>query len=427
MTISLDYGRAQLLANIPDANLKHTLGLSPEPPLIDPRAAVIAALASPIGTPPLAELAKKKKSACIVICDITRPVPNALLVGEILATLTGAGILASKIKILIATGTHRPSTNSERVEMLGEAVLATGVVVIDHVCTDASTMRSLGISPNGVLVSLNTHYLDADVKITVGLIEPHFMAGFSGGRKLIMPGIAALHTVQAWHSPRFLEHEKARNCVLDGNPVHFENLAIARLAPADFICDVTIDEKRRVTGVFAGAMEAAWLAGVAFVERQVKAKITEPVDIAVTSGGGYPLDATFYQIIKGLVGAYPIVKPGGTVILAAALTEGIGSAHFQKTLETTPDLKILVQEMTEPDWEPIPDQWQVEMLAKVLRNHNVTVVSDGLPLETLRQLHVAAAPTVEAALADALKRHGKHATIAVIPKGPYVVPEVIPS
>jgi len=239
---------------------------------------------------------------------------------------------------------------------------------------------------------------------------------------MVMPGIAALETVQAWHTPRFLEHPNATNCVVVGNPVHEENTLIAKMAPPDLIVDVTLDTERRMTGVFAGEMAAAWAVGVAFVEAQVKAPVAELVDIAVTTSGGWPLDLTYYQTVKGMVGAVPIVKLGGHIVIASECAEGIGGPHFRQTLLETTDLQEIVQRMAAPDWQPIPDQWQVEELAKATRDHTVLCVTEGIPPDTLRRLHVTPAPTVEGAVRAAIQVHGPNARIAVIPKGPYVIP-----
>src|SRR5436309_2085303 len=181
------------------------------------------------------------------------------------------------------------------------------------------------VTPNGVPAYIDRRYCEADLKITTGLIEPHLMAGYSGGRKVICPGIAALETVKVWHGPKFLEHPKADCGYLDGNPVHEENTRIAKMAGCDFIVNVCLDGARQVTWVGAGDMEAAWLEGVRFVEQVVKVPVPQPMDVVVTSSAGYPLDATWYQAIKGLTGCLPIVKQGGTIILAASLSEGVGS------------------------------------------------------------------------------------------------------
>jgi nickel-dependent lactate racemase len=421
MKVRLDFGREGMEVELPQARVKHILGLTPAPPLDDPDAAIRAALERPIGTEPLRTLARGKKDACLVICDITRPVPNEAIVKAMLPVLNECGIPPERVTVLIATGTHRPSTNEEKLAMLGTEILAAGVKVVDHVCTDPQTNRFVGVSPSGIDVFLDTHWLDADLKITIGLIEPHFMAGYSGGRKLVMPGVASLSTIQAWHSPQFLEHEKAVNGVTLGNPVHEENTAIAAMAPADLICDVTIDEKRRTTGVFCGHWIEAWRAGCTFVAEQVRPPIPDYVDIVVTSGGGYPLDATFYQVIKGIVAAYPIARPGGTVIIAAELSEGVGSHHFAGTLQGWPDRQALVAAMSTPDWKPIPEQWQPEMLARATRERRVIVVVPGdVRRAELAACHVEVAKSVE----EALESLGGEGTIAATPKGPYVTPYV---
>ncbi|MFV2067378.1 MAG: nickel-dependent lactate racemase, partial [Pirellulales bacterium] len=266
-------------------------------------------------------------------------------------------------------------------------------------------------------------YLAADLKIATGLIEPHLMAGFSGGRKLICPGIAALETVRVWHGPDFLEHPLADCGILDGNPVHQENTRIARMAGCDFIVNVTLDQDRNITAVVAGDMERAFLVGVEHARLAARATIDQPCDIVVTSGAGYPLDTTFYQSIKGLVGVLPIVKQGGTIVLAARMDEGIGSAEFQRLCEENESLDTLMQRILDKK-DFVLDQWQLEELAKVRRKADVTMVNDTLSPPTLRRFFVDAAETVEDAVADAIARHGSRATIAVVPQGPYVLPSV---
>ena len=421
MRVRLEYGKNGLEAELPDDNLVGVLKLTPAPPLADPVAAARAALARPIGASPLSELARGRRNACVVVCDVTRPVPNPLLLPPLLDALAEGGLKREDVSILIATGTHRPNEGAELDAMLGPEIVRT-CRIVNHVCTDRAAHRFFGVTPNGVPVHLDRTYCDADLKVTVGLIEPHFMAGYSGGRKMVMPGIAALETVQAWHSPRFLEHPRATNGVLDGNPVHAENLAIAKLVPPDLIVDVTLDEANRITGVFAGDLERAWQTGVAFVEKHVRVPVAEPVDVVVTTGAGAPLDATFYQAVKGMVGALPIVKPGGSIVIAAACSEGVGGPDFTRTLLETEDLPGLVEAMQRPGWAPIPDQWQVEELAKAVRRNDVLCVCDGIAPDTLARLFVTPAATVEDGLARALAHHGPASTLAAIPKGPYVIP-----
>jgi nickel-dependent lactate racemase len=418
--VRLDYGRTGLDVELPAERLVGPLELRPVAPLDDPAAAVERKLLAPNGTPPLAELARGKATACILVCDITRPVPNRLILEPVLRTLHEAGLPREGVLLLVATGLHRPSTPAERVEMLGPEIAAS-YRVEDHDGTRLEDHTYLGTTPRGVPAWIDTRYMRADLKITTGLIEPHLMAGYSGGRKLICPGIAALETVRRWHSPAFLEHPRADCGFLEGNPVHEENTLIGRMAGCDFIVNVTLDSARRVTSVVAGDMIAAFHEGVRFIEDIVKAPVAAPVDIVVTSGAGYPLDTTFYQSVKGMTGCLPIVKPGGTIVLAASLTEGIGSPEFRSLFTEHASLEGFMGRIREEGYF-VMDQWQLEELAKVRRKARVKIVSDGLPPETINGLFVESAPSVEAAVADALAEHGPDATIAVIPKGPYVLP-----
>lgn len=424
MQVRLDYGRNGLNVELPDANLKGVLGLRPAKVVEQPEQAVLQALAEPIGSRPLRELARNRRDACIVLCDITRPVPNVILLPPVLRTLEEAGIPRDKITLLIATGTHRPNLGDELAALVGQEITAR-YRVVNHESKRPETHTDLGISPNGVPVRLNTLYCEADLRVTIGLIEPHFMAGFSGGRKLIMPGIASFETVQNWHCPRFLESPLATNGVIDGNPVHLESLAIANMARPDMILDVTLDEANRITGVFAGDLEQAWLAGVAFASEHVRAEIPAPADIVVTSCAGYPLDATFYQAVKGMVGAMPAVRTGGTIVIASECSEGVGSADFANALFENDDLEEFVRHISQPGVF-VPEEWEVEELAKAARHAEIVCVASGIPKETLSRCFVTPASTVEEAVALAIERHGEGASLLAIPRGPYVIPVIAP-
>ncbi len=422
MRITLDYGRTGLPVELPDDRVVGLLAIRPSSPLADPETAVVRAMENPIGTPPLSQLARARKNACILVCDITRPVPNRIILPSMLGTLEEQGIARKDILILIATGLHRPNEGAELEEMAGPEI-AGRYRIENHHGKVLEEHDYLGTTPRGVPVYLDRRYVRADLKITTGLIEPHLMAGYSGGRKVICPGIAALETVKIWHGPQFLEHPKADCGILDGNPVHEENTRIAKMAGCDFIVNVCLDGQRRLTWVGAGDMEKAWLEGVRFVEQVVRVGMPEPVDIVVTSCAGYPLDTTWYQAVKGLTGALPIVKKGGTIVMAASLSEGLGSPEFQRLLAENQDLKLFKERILGKDYF-VMDQWQLEELAKVVEHCRVKVVSDGLPPETLRRCHVEPAASVEQAVADSLTQHGPKARIAVIPKGPYVLPYV---
>src|SRR5438132_1498747 len=248
MEITLDYGREGLVVEVPEGNLDSVLRLNPAPPVPDPGRAVQAALENPIGAPPLAELCRGRRSACVVISDITRPVPNAVLLPPLLACLEAADIARERITILVATGTHRPNTPEELVGMVGP-VVARDYRIVNHAARDPETHERIGAGPNGTPFEVDRRFLEADLKITTALIEPHFMAGYSGGRKSVCPGICSLETVKTWHGPRFIGHPCAEAGVLAGNPLHEDAVRAARLAGTDFIVDVALDEERRIPGV----------------------------------------------------------------------------------------------------------------------------------------------------------------------------------
>lgn len=425
MRVRLDYGKSGLEVDLPDRNVVRTLNYQPAQPLADPETSLRAVLDRPTGTPSLADLAQGRQDACILICDITRPVPNQMILTPMLETLERAGIARDKILILVATGLHRPNVGGELVEMVGRRVVDR-YRIENHFGERQDDHTWLGESPRGVPIWIDSRYVHADLKIATGLIEPHLMAGFSGGRKLICPGIAGIDTIRAWHSPAFLEHPRSDSGILDGNPVHEENTWIGRRAGCDFIVNVVIDAQRRPLKFVAGDMEQAFLEGCQFVRPLVTARVPEQVDIVVTTSAGYPLDTTFYQSVKGMTAALPIVRQGGTVILAAGMSEGIGSQPFQSLFQQHESPAAFIERILgDPDYF-VMDQWQLEKMAAVSRRAKIKVVSDGLPSETLNGLFVQACPSVEAAIAECLQQYGPDATIAVIPKGPYVVAEVAP-
>ena len=422
MKIRLDYGRTGLDVELPDELLVQTLSHKTTAPLTDPESILQSRLARPTGTAPLSELARDRRSACILICDITRPVPNELLLRPILETLEGAGLARENILILVATGAHRISTQDEIIELVGEKIAA-NYRIENHDAHDRPAHQYLGSSPRGVPLWIDSRYLQADLKIATGLLEPHFMAGYSGGRKLICPGIAGLETIKVWHGPAFMEDPQADTGILQGNPVHEENTWMARRAGCDFIVNVIIDAERRPLNLVAGDMEQAFEEGVAFVRDIVVDTVPEPVDVVVTSSAGYPLDITFYQSVKGMCAALPIVKEGGTVILAASMSEGIGSESFQTLFRENSSLDEFLHRILHENYF-VMDQWQLEKMAAICSKARVMVVTDGLPAEIIQNLFVESATTVEAAVSEALELYGPQATIAVIPKGPYVVAQL---
>src|SRR5262245_24877150 len=420
MRITLDYGKTGLEVNLPDQHLVGPLAIRPAPPLGDPQAAIASAIDNPIGSRPLGEIARGKKTACILVCDITRPVPNKLILPPLLRTLEAQGMKREDVCILVATGLHRPNEGAELEELVG-AEVARNYRCDNHHGKVREEHTFLGTTPNGVPAWIDSRYVNADVKITTGLIEPHLMAGYSGGRKVICPGIAALETVKIWHGPRFLEHPRADCGIVEGNPVHEENTRIALMAGCDFIVNVCLDGARRVTWAGAGDMIEAWQAGVRFVEQVVKAPVPAPCEVVVTSCAGYPLDTTWYQAVKGLTGVMGIVKDGGTIVLAASLTEGLGSEEFQHAIRHSRYVKDAGQRGPTPETCGM-DEWQLLMLSEVLDRCKVKVVTQGVPPDVLRRCNVEPAANVEQAVADSLAEYGPRARVAVVPKGPYVLP-----
>jgi lactate racemase len=424
MRIHLDYGRTGLDVDLPDDRLVGPLAIRPAPPLADPESALARALAQPIGSRPLADLAHGRRNACILVCDITRPVPNKLILPPLLRILHQQGLRREDILILVATGLHRPNEGAELEELVGPEIAA-GYRIENHHGKVKEEHDFLGVTPNGVPVWLDSRYVRADLKITTGLIEPHLMAGYSGGRKLICPGIAGLETVKVWHGPRFLQHPKADCGSVEGNPVHEENTRIAQMAGCDFIVNVCLDGQRRITWAGAGDMIQAWQEGVRFCEQVARVAVNRPLDVVVTSCAGYPLDTTWYQAVKGLTGALPIVKDGGTIVLAASLSEGVGSPEFQKRIAEYPDLsRFSTADAAGAASTCEMDEWQLVMLAKVIERCKVKVVTDGLSADVLRRCYVEPALSVEQAVAESLAEYGPAARVAVIPKGPYVLPYV---
>lgn len=422
MKVSLRFGKGEVQVDVPDGNLVGILRMNPLPPMEDPIGATYEALRNPINSPALSELAKGKRSACVVISDITRPVPNKIILPPMLEILEESGIPRENITILIATGIHRPNLGDELRELVGDEIMHS-YRIVNHYSHKPDTHLYLGRTKRGTPVYIDRTYLEAELKILTGLIEPHLMAGFSGGRKAICPGISSVETMKYAHGPMLLEDERAAPGILDGNPFHEEATEVAMMAGVDFILNVTIDENRRITGIFAGDLVEAHLAGVRFCEKAVKVLVDEPAEIVITSSAGYPLDTTFYQAIKGAVGVLDVVKPGGTVILVAECSERIGSEPFTKLMLETQDLDKFVQDLYDLD-KFVVDQWQFEELVKVLRKADVYCYSTGIEYETLGELFVVPLRSPQEGVDRALEKHGPNARVYVVPEGPYVLPMV---
>lgn len=422
MRVGMKYGRNLLEVEIPERNLAGILTLQKSVPIEDPEHAVWDAIQSPIHSAPLAALAKNRTSACVVISDITRPVPNKLILPPILQTLESNGIPREKITILIATGIHRPNEGKELAEMVGTEIMGS-YRIINHFSQRIETHKYLGLTQGGAPVYIDKTYLESDLKVTTALIEPHLMAGYSGGRKSICPGLASIETMKVLHGPEILEHPNASVGVLEGNPLHIEATEIALMAGVDFNVNVTIDDQRRLTGVFAGDIVESHLTGVRSVEKQVMATVPKPVDAVLVSSAGYPLDTTFYQAVKGVLAAVEIVKRNGSIILVAECSEGIGSGPFTDLILKTKDLKQFIHDIHDPA-NFVIDQWQLEELAKAVRKAEIYCYADGIPYDQLKDLFVQPIRTPEEGIERVLSKHGDESQIAVLPDGPYVLAKV---
>ena len=424
MNVHLAYGKEGLDVEVPDENLMKVLTIAGAPPLKDPIEAVWQSLKKPIGSPSLAELAKRANRACVAICDITRPVPNKQLLPPVLRILEQNGVKKENITILIAAGLHRPSTPEELDLILGADILG-HCNVVDHHASVREEQSYLGTTTKNTPVYVDRRYVEAGLKLTVGFIEPHLMAGFSGGRKMVAPGCAGEETIKRLHSPAFLDDPLCREGSIDSNPLHHELLEIARMAGHDFIVDVSLDAERNITGIFSGEPRAAHAAGVQAVRTFVRATVREPADIVVTTSAGFPLDLTYYQSIKGMTSALPVVKKGGMLILAAECAEGLGSEAFAA---------MATRFRSDRDFDewihhhPVEiDQWQLQECVKATQHADVVLVSHGIHDDQKARLFVKSATSVTEALDRGLKRFGPTASIAVIPKGPYTLVEVDPS
>ena len=426
MKVPLRYGDGKIDVTVPDGTT--VLCGSEVPAMPDPLQAVRQSLASPIGTPSLRQLvdAKLPQTVAITISDITRPVPNEVLLLSVLDVLNQAGVGDYRIVIIVATGMHRPSTPAERNLMLGAEILRR-CEVIDHVAEDADSVQQVADNPP---VSMNKRFLHADFKIVTGLIEPHFMAGYSGGRKGICPGLVDLETVQRFHGFEIMDSHLTENGVLEGNPCHEEALRIARIVGCDFLVNVAITQDRKPAGIYCGQLEEAHLAGCQEVGRWTSARIDEPFDLVVTNGGGYPLDATFYQTGKGMVCAAPAMHDRSTQLIVATCKEGIGSPQFERTLRRWGgDWRGFLKDIAATD-RVEKDQWQVQMMTRVWRKtgtKRLCLATDGLDANTLRELGVSPvagpgdAPARYQRFIDDYIRDHPDVRIAVIPEGPYTM------
>jgi nickel-dependent lactate racemase len=423
MQITAAFGRSGIVLKLPEGPKYEVLQAHSAAPLSDVPAAIQRALDAPIGCAPLLELARGKRTAAISVCDITRPAPNPTTLPPLLATLHRAGLRPEDITLCIATGLHREATNEELRTILSPEIAAR-YPILNHDAKDKATHRLVGTTKRGTQAYIHERFMDADLHITLGFIEQHLMLGFSGGRKLIAPGLAAQETIKIIHSPRFMRESLATEGSIDENPLHAELLEIARLARHDFMLDVTLTREREISGIFAGDPVQAHAAGVAALRNASMELLAEPVDAAITSAAGHPLDLTFYQTIKGITAVQHIVKPGGRILVLGQCSEGVGSPEFAAMVRRYQGPQAFLDEIR--DTPVAVDQWQLEKLALVALKHPVLFYLPGIRRDEMGALGQQSFGDLDDAIRTLLQDLPAGARVAVIPEGPYTYARVQP-
>jgi lactate racemase len=421
MNTTFAFGKGGVEVTIPETYDCAILESRVVQPLADVNGALQHALDHPLASSSIDYLARGKKTVAIVVCDITRPAPNSITLPPLLDRLHRSGISRDGITILIATGLHRAATQAEVDQIVGPEI-ARSYRIISNDARAAGQHSYLGTTNRGTPIHIHKHFVDADLRITLGLIEPHLMAGYSGGRKLAVPGVAAEPTIKAIHSPLFMREPLATEGSIEGNPLHNELLEIARIARHDFILDVTLTRDRQISGVFAGNPIAAHAAGVRFVQEFCLAQIAEPADLVITSSAGFPLDLTFYQSVKAITAAQHLIKRGGRILVIAECTEGVGSQEFATSLRNIRSFEAYLDEIARP---PVQiDQWQVEKLALAALRSELFFYTPCVKPDDLGILSGRCFATLQEAVEASTAKLSRDAKVLLVPEGPYTFAKV---
>ena len=419
MQINLAYGRNGLTIDVPDHT--HILEGRFTPGLLYEKNAILTALRDPIQSPPLKELIIPGNKVVVVHTDITRATPNDRILPILLEEIESAGIERKDIILLNGLGTHRPQTALELRTLLGDEIFD-NYRCIQHDCHDSQELISLGKTSLGHPVRINRTYLEADVRILTGFVEPHFFAGFSGGPKAVLPSLAGAESVFSNHGLEMIAHPQSTWGITKGNPIWEEMREVALLTRPDFLLNVTLNTQRQITGVYAGDMLAAHAAGSKFVKENSMVAVAHPYDIAITTNSGYPLDQNLYQSIKGLSAASQVVRHGGAIILAAACEDGLPAHGRYADLLTTGGSPGGVLEMISQPGFYAQDQWQVQIQAQIQKSNAVFVFSDGLTTEQIQSALFIPCLNITTTINNLLQRFGNTARICAIPDGPQVIP-----
>jgi nickel-dependent lactate racemase len=417
MELKLDYGTTGLIAEFPDdATVIEPVYV---PPVSDPHATLAAAIQSPIGKRPLRELVKPGQRIGISVCDITRAQPRQVMLEALMSELPG--IRLEDVTIFIATGTHRRNNDDEIERMIGRE-FARSCRVICHDARDSASLVHVGDTSTGVRVLLNREWVASDFKITTGFVEPHFFAGFSGGPKMVAPGLAGLDTVMTLHDAARIGHPKATWGITQGNPVHDDVREISRMTGVDFALDVTLNRDQLITAAFAGELFQEHAAACEVARQNAMRGVDLPFDVVVTTNSGYPLDQNLYQAVKGMSAAAKIVKDGGTIICAAECRDGIPNhGAYGQILASQPSPRALLDMITSPGYSRA-DQWQVQIQAMIQLKANILVKADRLPDDQIRAAHLQPIHDVSSALDETLRNGGSRKTVCVLPNGPQTIP-----
>jgi nickel-dependent lactate racemase len=412
--VNLSFGRGFLPLEVPDG--AEVIAPRSQPGLPDEQAAVAAALRSPLGGPGLRELARGRRTVGISICDNTRPYPLQTVLPPVLEELAGHEVI-----LFVATGSHRAATGDELVEMLGDEILS-AVAISQHDARRADAHRQVTIIPDsGVPAFLDAGFLDQNLRLTLGLIEPHFFAGFSGGPKMVAPGLASLETIYDLHSTARAGHPRATWGVTEGNPIHEAIRHVAEAGRVHLALDITQNRRRQITGVFAGPPLVSHPRGYAAVRETAMYPVAALFDVVVTTNGGYPLDQNLYQTVKGMSAAAQIVKPGGAILVASECSDGFPAhGRYRELLAAYPGPGEFLAAL--PGLPPAPDLWQVQVQAQVQGKARVLLHTRGLSEAEVRTGWLEPAPDLEAALVARLAEAGPGARLAVLPGGPDMIP-----
>ncbi len=418
-TVELAYGSGTLAIEV-DADASTVVEPAFAAASTDQPAEVLRALRAPVAGPPLRERVRPGQQIAISVCDITRPQPRELMISAILNELDGVAAI-DDIVVLVATGTHRANTDAELREMFGDQIVDT-VRIVNHDARDQSSLVWVGEFGAGVPVWLNREWVDADIRITTGFVEPHFFAGFSGGPKLVAPGLAGLDTVLTLHNAARIGDPAARWGVIEGNPVHDDVRAIAAGTGVTFGLDVVLNRDKQVIAAYGGDLAAMHAAAVAHSRRLVMVAVEAPFDVVVTTNSGFPLDQNLYQSVKGMSAAFQVARPGATIICAAECRDGFPDHGSYREVLASGSSPQALFDLINDRVETIPDQWQVQIQARIQAQCEVIMHTSYLSDDDLASAHLRQTEDVSETVARALREAGPQARVCVLPEGPQTIP-----